>query len=73
MITDLSDFLCYTLSNENDHVVTLADEMDLITNYLEIQKIRFEDKLVVDMDITSAAQKFKAPCFLIHPLVVNTI
>lgn len=73
MITDLSDLLRYTLSNENDHIVTLADEMEVIRNYLQIQKIRFEEQLIVDLNVAPEAMTFKVPCFLIHPLVENAI
>lgn len=72
-ISDLSDFLRYTLARENDQEATLADEIAVINNYLEIQKIRFEEKLLVEVNVTDEACKVKIPCFLIHPLVENSV
>lgn len=73
MITDLSEFLRYTLTEENSHKATLAEEIDIIKRYLEIQKIRFEDKLETEVTIQKEALEVKVPCFLIHPLVENAI
>lgn len=73
MITDLSEFLRYSLSNEGDNEVSLKEEIEVIKVYLQIQKTRFEEKLEVDIDIESDALKIKIPCFLIHPLVENAV
>ena len=73
MITDLSDFLRYSLTRENDHESRLKDEIDILRNYLDIQKIRFEDKIVIKIDIQKDTLEIKLPCFLIHPLVENAI
>lgn len=73
MITDLSEFLRYSLSNEGDNEVYLEDEIEVIKVYLQIQKTRFEEKLDVDIDINKHALKIKIPCFLIHPLVENAV
>lgn len=73
MITDLSEFLRYTLTEENSHKATLAEEIDIIRRYLEIQQIRFEDKLETEVTIQKEALEVKVPCFLIHPLVENAV
>jgi LytS/YehU family sensor histidine kinase len=73
MITDLSEFLRYSLSNEGSNEVSLKEEIEIIKVYLQIQKTRFEEKLEVDIDIKKDALKLKIPCFLIHPLVENAV
>jgi len=73
MITDLSEFLRSTLSEENSQKATLAEEIAIIERYLEIQQIRFEDKLQTEVKIQQEAQEVKIPCFLIHPLVENAV
>ncbi len=73
MITDLSEFLRYSLSNEGSNEVSLKEEIEVIKVYLQIQKTRFEEKLEVEINIKKDAQKIKIPCFLIHPLVENAV
>lgn len=73
MITDLSEFLRSTLTEEDSHKATLAEEITIIKRYLEIQQIRFEDKLQTEVSIQQEALDVKIPCFLIHPLVENAV
>ena len=73
MITDLSEFLRYSLSNEGHNIVSLEEEVEIIKVYLQIQKTRFEEKLEVDIDVKKDALKIQIPCFLIHPLVENAV
>lgn len=73
MITQLSEFLRYSLLGRNDKWITLRDEMDAIRNYLAIEKTRFEEKLLVDFDVEEQAEEFELPCFLMNPLVENAI
>ena len=73
MITDLAEFLRSTLTEENSHKATLAEEIDIIGRYLEIQQIRFEDKLKTNVSIQQKALEVKIPCFLVHPLVENAV
>jgi hypothetical protein len=73
MITQLSEFLRYSLLHESAQKIPLRDELEAVRNYLAIEKIRFEDKLAVEFDIDAAAENFKVPCFLLNPLVENAI
>lgn len=73
MITDLAEILRLTLTEENSQKATLAAEIDIIGRYLEIQKIRFEDKLETKVSIQQEALEVKIPCFLVHPLVENAV
>jgi len=73
MITQLSEFLRYSLLHENAKKIPLRDELEAVRNYLAIEKIRFEDKLTVEFDVEAQAEDFKVPCFLLNPLVENAV
>ena len=73
MITELADFLRYSLVHRDYGDVPLATEMEAVGHYLSIQKRRYEDNLVVGVHVSEAAGKFPVPCFLIHPLVENAV
>jgi two-component system, LytTR family, sensor kinase len=73
MVTEFSEFLRYSLLNDNSALVDLRQEIEAIKNYLAIEKIRFEDKLEVTFDVEPAAEEFQLPGFLIHPLVENAV
>ena len=73
MVTEFSEFLRYSLLNDNSALVDLRQEIEAIKNYLAIEKIRFEDKLDVTYDFEPAAEKCQLPGFLIHPLVENAV
>lgn len=73
IITELSEFLRYSLVSRNNTMVDFADEVAAIKHYVEIQKIRYEEKLVVIMDIRPETEKFQVLSFLIYPLVENAV
>jgi hypothetical protein len=72
IVTELSEFLRYSLSGCG-HEATIGEELQAIENYLAIQRIRFEEKLVVTVHADPALMDFVVPCFLIHPLVENAV
>ena len=51
MITRLGDFLRLTLENSGSQEVTLQQEMEFLSCYLEIERIRFQNRLVTRMDV----------------------
>jgi two-component system, LytTR family, sensor kinase len=73
IITELSEFLRYSLVSKNNTMVDFADELEAIKHYIEIQKIRYEEKLDVLMDIQPQTEKFRILSFLIYPLVENAV
>jgi sensor histidine kinase YesM len=72
MITKLSNFFRYSLSQDGT-TDTFENEINAIKSYLEIQKIRFEEKLNVTYDIDESIYQVKIPFFIILPLVENAI
>lgn len=73
MITQLSEFLRYTLLHESAKKIRLREELEAVRNYLAIEKIRFEDKLSVEYEVSAAAEDFKVPAFLLNPLIENAV
>jgi len=73
MITQLSEFLRYSLLHESAKKIPLREELEAARNYLAIEKIRFEEKLHVEFEIEKAAEDFRVPSFLLNPLVENAI
>lgn len=73
MISKLSDFMRYTLTTKDDKEIPLEKEMDVLTDYLNIEKTRFGEKLSVHIEVDPIANEFPIPPFIIIPLVENAI
>ena len=73
MIGGLSDLLRRTLDLKDTRAIPLAEEIDLVSRYLDIQRTRFGDRLQVRMAIDPAALEVKVPPLLLQPLVENAI
>ncbi|MCP4156062.1 MAG: hypothetical protein GY757_50545 [bacterium] len=73
MLTRLSRFLRTTLDESEQMEITLQKEMEFIENYLEIEHIRFEDRLKVIYEIEPAVKQTAVPSFILQPLVENAI
>ena len=72
-VTRLSDFLRYTLDNDPMSRVTLGSELAAIDLYLEIEKVRFGDRLVIEKSIEAAAGEALVPSLILQPLIENAI
>jgi len=73
MIGGLSDLLRRTLDLGNAQAITLAEEMDLVSRYLDIQRTRFGDRLQVRLTIDPATAGARVPPLLLQPIVENAI
>jgi two-component system, LytTR family, sensor kinase len=73
MLSRLSSFLRYTLVNEPEGEVTVSQEIDTLKLYLDIEKMRFEDRLRTRFNIDPAALDARIPSLLLQPLVENAI
>ena len=73
MLARLSSFLRYTLANEPTAQVTLAQEVETLKLYLEIEKMRFEDRLRPHFRIESETIGARLPSLLLQPLMENAI
>ncbi|MEO9599944.1 histidine kinase [Parasphingorhabdus sp.] len=73
MLSRLSSFLRHTLVNEVHSRVTLAQEVETLHLYLDIEKMRFEERLRSRFDIDPAVRDALLPSLLLQPLVENAI
>ncbi len=67
----LSDMLRYIL--QGDDWVRLADELAFVQRYCDLQRLRFRDRLTVDLRCDQAATELKIPKLLLQPLVENAV
>jgi hypothetical protein len=74
LMTDkLSSFLRASLASDPTELVPLDQELTLIEDYLEIESIRFGDRLHVEIDCAGDACHVPIPSFLLQPLIENAI
>lgn len=73
MLSRLSSFLRYTLVNDATARVTVAQEVETLKLYLDIERMRFEDRLRTEFRIDEAAKNALIPSLLLQPLVENAI
>ena len=73
MVQQLSDFLRGTLKKEETQWVSLMEEMQYLQLYLDIEKVRFGNRLTTEIDIAEATQQMKLPALLLQPIVENAI
>ena len=73
MLSRLSSFLRYTLVNEPTGRVTVAQEVETLKLYLDIERMRFEERLRTRFQIDPATDKALLPSLLLQPLVENAI
>jgi two-component sensor histidine kinase len=73
MVTKLSSFLRYSLDNDPMQRVTLEQELKALQLYLDIEKVRFEERLILKLDIEGAANDALIPSLLLQPLIENAI
>ncbi len=72
-LTRLADLLRLTLERLGEQEVTLASELEFLRKYLDIERMRFADRLVVRFDISPDAEEAFVPTLLLQPLVENAI
>lgn len=73
MIVKLSDFMRYSLSSRNEQPVTLGNEMESLRLYLQIEKIRFGERLTIVEDISPECLPALMPGMLLQPLYENAV
>jgi sensor histidine kinase YesM len=73
MLARLSSFLRYTLANEPTAKVTLAQEVETLKLYLEIEKMRFEDRLRPHFRVEPDTIGARLPSLLLQPMIENAI
>jgi two-component system LytT family sensor kinase len=72
-VEKLSELFRHSLRHSEKSTVTLAEELDLIRTYLEIEKVRLGDRLQYDVKCEDSIRDAELPAMLIQPLVENSI
>ncbi|AQS57689.1 histidine kinase [Desulforamulus ferrireducens] len=72
LIYCLSDLLRYNLK-QDDKLHTLGNELDNIEKYLYIQKVRYKNRLVYEIDIPDDIKSVRVPNMIIQPIVENAV
>jgi two-component system, LytTR family, sensor kinase len=73
MMTRLSELLRMSLDNTGVQMTTLGRELEFVTAYLDIERIRFEDRLKVTLDIAPETITAQVPHLLLQPLAENAV
>jgi len=73
MALALSDFFKYAINREQKQLNTLSEELNAIRTYLEIEKVRFGERLSFEIDCPEELLDIQIPQLLIQPLVENAI
>ena len=73
MVQQLSDFLRGTIKKEETQWVTLQEELQYLQLYLDIEKVRFGNRLATVIEVDESIQQLKLPALLLQPIVENAI
>ncbi len=73
MVQQLSDFLRGTIKKEETQWVTLQEELQYLQLYLDIEKVRFGNRLTTAINIDETSFQLKLPALLLQPIVENAI
>jgi len=73
MVQGLSGFLRYSLDNDPMQRVTLGQELEAAALYLDIEKLRFDERLRVSIDVPANLRSALLPSLLLQPLIENAI
>lgn len=73
MLSGLADLLRHSLDNVDRQEVTLKEELEFLERYLEIEQIRFRDRLRVRFEVDAGAYDAAVPNLILQPLVENAV
>ena len=73
MVMRLSDFLRYSLDNDPIKRVPMAQEIKALRLYLDIEKVRFDERLTVQWEIEPRCEPALVPSMILQPLIENAI
>lgn len=73
MIARLSDFLRFALEDSATPVVPLAEEIEFARRYLDIEQIRFGERLEIEFDVPDELLTATVPVLILQPLIENAV
>lgn len=73
MALSLSDLFKYSINRKGKKNSTVKEEIEMVQHYLEIEQIRFGDRLKFNINVDKEVEPIKIPMFIIQPLVENAV
>src|SRR4029079_136739 len=73
MIARLGDFLRLTLENSEQQLVTLKEETELLRCYVDIEQVRFGDRLTISFELEQQTLSAQVPHLILQPVVENAV
>lgn len=73
IVSELGNLLRFVLEKEKKHIISLKEELDFVKSYLDIEEVRFHDRLNIDYQIDKSILDTQIPSLLLQPLVENAI
>jgi LytS/YehU family sensor histidine kinase len=73
MVVRLADVMKEVFDREDTPLVPLSRELDLVRAYLDVEQMRFGQRLTVDIDVPAAPRAVPVPAFLLQPIVENAV
>ncbi len=73
MTLKLSRLFRYSISTQNDNLASVKDELEVVKTYLEIERVRFGDRIRFYYDVDDTLLDVQIPRFLLQPLVENAL
>jgi LytS/YehU family sensor histidine kinase len=73
MAISLADLFRYSINYNNSNYATIREEMEMACLYLQIEKIRFEEKLNYTVKVDKEAEELAAPRFILQPVIENAV
>jgi LytS/YehU family sensor histidine kinase len=73
MMLSLSDLFRYSINRKGKKLSTIADEVEMVENYLKIEKIRFEERLKFTIDVNNTLLEREIPMYILQPLIENAV
>jgi LytS/YehU family sensor histidine kinase len=73
MVTKLGSLLRKVIQSDSGHLITFEEELSFIKNHLDIEQVRFQDRLQIYYSIQADSLQAKIPKLILQPMVENTI
>ncbi len=73
MLIKLSEFLRYTLRNQERLLIPLAEEVKIVEEYLSLERVRFPDRLRYSINVSDEAAEREVVAFILQPFIENAI
>lgn len=73
MVTGLSEILRYSLASDRQATVSLAEELGVIDDYVDVERVRFEERLRIERSVDPRALDTQVPPMILQTLVENAV